>query len=622
MSLGHLHLTPQFVQAVRDAVDIVPIAEDHTRLQKRGQRYQGLCPLHKEKTPSFSVDPDQNLFYCFGCGAGGDAIKLHMMVSGDDFPAAVESLARRFGVPLPQASAGPARSARRDLEGVLEAANAWFRRQLSVHDDPRRYLEDREVSPELVERFELGYAPPGWEDLLAALQGRFPARDLEAAGLVSPSRQRAGEHYDRFRHRLIFPIRTASGRLVGFGGRTLGDDKAKYVNTPETEEFRKGSILYGLHLAKRSLRETGRAVLAEGYFDVIATVAAGVEEAVASMGTALTPEQARLLARYAEEVVVAYDGDRAGEEAHRRALPILLRTGLAVRRLELAAGADPDTIRLEEGDAVLLRGIEAAPDAVERELGVRIPADGPRQPQRQGRYADEVAELLTAIPDPIVRYAYGRRAAERIGIPFDLLAPRLRGSPRRDAEPRPSPRSSAPEPAADRPERLPARGLEDGTIRVLVACLREAVSGETPAGFPAPSDLVPPEVFGDPDCRNFFAAFRDLYGDGETPRLPPLEEVRSALHGAGHGTDFLARILLAPGGETGEPSRPKVGPGDRFAEYTERLFRNWLKERRKVLAGQIRQADAAGDVERLEALRTEKGLLDETFYGRSMPGNE
>src|SRR3954468_11641614 len=306
MPLGNVHITPQLVQAVRDAVDIVAIASDHTRLRKAGRRYQGLCPIHKEKTPSFSVDPVQGLFYCFGCGAGGDAIKLHMLTTGDDFPAAIENLAMRYGIPLP--SRTEARFAggkpERDIEGALQAAAEFFKDQLRKAGFARQYLEKRRIPPELVERFRLGYAPEGYKNLLPALHPRVPQADLEAAGLIGRS-ERSGEPYDRFRHRLMFPIHNAAGRLVGFGGRTLGDDKAKYVNTSETDRFHKGFLLYGLHLAKREIRESGQAILCEGYFDVIGTVACGLEGAVAGMGTALPPEQTRLLARYAEGGVVA-----------------------------------------------------------------------------------------------------------------------------------------------------------------------------------------------------------------------------------------------------------------------------------------------------------------------------
>ena len=447
MAFGNIHLTPQLIQAVRDAVDIVGIASDHTRLVKAGRRYQGLCPIHKEKCPSFSVDPVQGLFYCFGCGAGGDAIKLHMLTTGDDFPAAIENLAMRYGIPLP--SRTEARFAggkpERNIEGALQAAADFFRDQLRKSPFARDYLDEtRRIPPELVERFGLGYAPEGFQNLLPALRARVPQSDLEAAGLVGRS-ERSGDPYDRFRHRLMFPIHNAAGRLVGFGGRALGDDKAKYVNTTETDRFHKGFLLYGLHLAKREIRESGRAILCEGYFDVIGTVACGLEGAVAGMGTALTPEQTKLLARYTEEVVVAYDGDNAGENAFRRALPLLLAERLGVRRARFPGSHDPDSLRLEAGEETVRAAIEGAEDAVTAELDRLIPAGAARDPRAQAKAATEVGELLRPIPDAILRFSYSRLAADRLGIPVEMLARRVggggprgplrRGAPRRRRDP-------------------------------------------------------------------------------------------------------------------------------------------------------------------------------------------
>src|SRR5258706_1957817 len=240
MPLGNVNLTPQLVQAVRDAVDIVAIASEQTKLVKAGRQYQGLCPIHKEKSPSFSVDPSKGVFYCFGCGAGGDAIRLHMLTTGDDFPAAIEALAMRYGIPLP--SRTEARFAggkpEQDLEGALQAAAAFFADQLGKSSFAREYLERRRIPPELIERFGLGYAPDGFQNLTRALHPRIPQADLEAAGLIAKSETR-GDHYDRFRHRLMFPIHNPSGRLVGFGGPPLGGGKAQYGHPQRTDPLPK-----------------------------------------------------------------------------------------------------------------------------------------------------------------------------------------------------------------------------------------------------------------------------------------------------------------------------------------------------------------------------------------------
>jgi len=423
MAYSNIQLTPQLVQAVRDAVEIEAIAGEHTKLEKRGRRMIGLCPMHKEKTPSFSVDPDQGLFYCFGCSRGGDAIKLHMQLSGDDFPGAIESLAQRYGIPLPARSHGSARHSNRleRIEAALERAAEYFRAQLARSGSTQKYLANRQISSELSEACGLGYAVDSWTALIEALNPEVALGDLEAAGLVGIS-EKSGKHYDRFRHRLMFPIRNAAGRLVGFGGRTLGDDRAKYVNTAETDRFHKGSLLYGLDRAKRSIRDRGRVLLVEGYFDVIGPAAAGVDWAVASMGTSLTPEQAKLLARYADEVVIGYDGDEAGTKAFRRALPLLLEQGLGVFRMRLGKDQDPDSLRLDQGAEELQKAVKDAPDAVELELSRLISDDVHRNPRARALGARAVVELLEPIPDGILRCSnsYWRKT---------LRYPRLRRCP-------------------------------------------------------------------------------------------------------------------------------------------------------------------------------------------------
>ena len=595
MPLGNVNLTPQLVQAVRDAVDIVAIASDHTRLRKAGRRYQGLCPLHKEKTPSFSIDPVQGLFYCFGCGAGGDAIKLHMLTSGDDFPAAIETLAARYGIPLPSRAEARFAGGRpeRDIEGALTAAAEFFVDQLAKSSFAREYLERRRIPRELVEKFGLGYAPDGFRNLLPALHPRIPHADLEAAGLVARSER--GDLYDRFRHRLMFPIHNQSGRLVGFGGRTLGDDKAKYVNTNETDRFHKGFLLYGLHLAKREIRETGRAVLCEGYFDVIGAVACGLEGAVAGMGTALTPEQTKLLSRYAEEVVVAYDGDEAGENAFRRAMPLLLGEGLGVRRARFPGSHDPDSLRLEAGEEAVRAAVDGAEDAVAAELDRAIPARAARDPRLQAKAAAVVAELLRPIPDSILRFSYARLAADRLGIPVEMLARRVGGA---RESPAPFPRST---PAVDGGSRV-VRSLEE---QVLEHLLRE----EEAAQVPALEALPPTEAFFDPECRNIFAVFCTLYAEAGAP--PDFRIVRSRL-GEDEGTVArLAKIVLEK-----EVTPGRIG----LLESLDKLADRWRRQRIKELQGDINEAQRTGDHALRDRLVDEKTRLSHSLHRGSRHG--
>lgn len=613
MALGNIHITPQLVQAVRDAADIVGVASEHTKLRKAGRRYHGLCPIHKEKSPSFSVDAEQGLFYCFGCGAGGDAIKLHMLTSGDDFPAAIEALAMRFGVPLPSRQerrtgwSGGERS-ERDLEGALQAAAEFFADQLRKTPFPREYLEKRRIPPELIERFGLGYAPDGWRNLAQALHPRIPLADLEAAGLVAKP-ERGGELYDRFRHRLIFPIHNASGRIVGFGGRALGDDKAKYINTSETDRFHKGLLLYGLHQAKREIRETGRAILCEGYFDVIGTVACGLEGAVAGMGTALTPEQSKLLSRYAEEVVVAYDGDNAGENAFRRALPLLLAEKIGVRRARFPAGHDPDSLRLEAGEAAVAEAVNAAEDAVTAEIERLVPPGTASDPRAQAKAATAVADLLRPIPDAILRYGYARIAADRLDVPVEMLGRRAGGG---SSEARPGGRGDAAGRAGE-PSSAASSGASAETGPRLVRSLEEQVLERLLQGeeaIPPLEQLPPAEVFLDTECRNIYQTFCALYAR-ETGARPDARVVTAALGFEGRAVDRLAMILLE-----GSFASGRIG----LLESLDKLEDRWLRQRQKELAGAIRDAVRLKDESRATQLYEEKRNLGLSLHRRPRSG--
>jgi DNA primase len=585
MALGNIHITPDLVEAVRDAVEILDIASEQTKLKKSGRRYLGLCPLHKEKTPSFSVDPEQGLFYCFGCGQGGDAIKLHMLLSGDDFPTAMETLARRYGIPLPtlKPESGRRQGLDRRLESVLELAEEFFREQLEKHAKPREYLSGREISADLIDRYRIGYAPPGWRNLMESLGPKVPLRDLERSGLVARSDRRPDEPYDRFRERLMFPIRNAAGSLVGFGGRTLGDDRAKYLNTSETPRFRKGRILYGLDVAKRVLRESRRAFLVEGYFDVLGAAAAGIEGVVASMGTALTPEQSRLLARFTDEVVVGYDGDEAGEKAYRRGLPLLLAQGLAVSRPDMGEEQDPDSVRLDEGPGKLRELVEKAPDAVIREIRSLTPPGIGRDPRTQARAAGAVVELLKTIPDSVLRYGYAKRAADRLGVPVALLLDRLTSRQEKGSV------KSGPEGVV--------RSLEEKTLQLLLGGLVEP---------PPESELPPLEAFLNPACRNIYRAFLDLYRSGQG-RSPTAREVLARLPDEGDSVDRIARLLL----------EGSVGSDPRELEASVyQLKRRWQQQRARELASLIGEAQRAGDQERLESLLEEKAALSRVLHRR------
>ncbi len=587
MALSNLQLNPQFVQAVREAVDILEIASPHTKLQRVGRKWKALCPFHKEKTPSFQLDAEQGLYYCFGCGKGGDAIRLHMELTGDDFPSAMEALARRFGVPIPAPAARRAGAGKseipRDLEAVLEAAAEFFTGALAEAPAVERYLRERQVSAELAARYRLGFAPDGWRNLVAALHPRIAMADLLDAGLVARP-EGGGEPYDRFRNRLIFPIRSGTGRLVGFGGRTLGDDKAKYVNTAETDRFHKGSLLFGLDTAKRAMRETGKVFLVEGYFDQLAAAASGIEAAVASMGTALTPEQAKLLARHAEEVVVGYDGDAAGEAAARRALPILLAEGLAVRRARFAEGEDPDSLRRERGAGALAAAVAAAEDLVLLELDRLVPPDAHRNPHGRARAAKEVVALLAPVRDTVLRYSYGRIAAERLGLPAHLLLQRLGVGAK--------PMARAFETATPAGGPSPGRGAEEAMLRSLLAAAE--------AGHPVPpsTELPPVDACEDDQLRNIYAVWLALYQElGRPPGTPDLARRMQAGEGI---SDRISKLLLESSDSVGEPE-PQV--------HIQGIQKRWLDRRLMEMKRLADRAQEDGDAKLFHEIQIERRAL-------------
>ena len=324
---------------------------EHTRLKKAGRSWKGLCPFHNERTPSFTVDRDKGLYHCFGCGAGGDVIHFLRQIDRLDFPEAVEALAARFGVAIPRrATRGPRDEQREKLLAAVAAAQKFYAAELAKPGNPAAaYLEERAVPEAVARALGVGYAPPGWESLAKGLPGSWPEALLVEAGLLQ-RRSEGNGSYDRFRNRLVFTIRDERGRPVGFSGRALSPgDEPKYLNSPESPIFLKKRLLYALTDAREAIRRSETTVLAEGCFDHLALYLSGVEETVASMGTALTPEQAAKLKRLAPRVVLCYDGDSAGRNAARGALTHLLAQGLEVAVARLPEGEDPDDVRRREG---------------------------------------------------------------------------------------------------------------------------------------------------------------------------------------------------------------------------------------------------------------------------------
>lgn len=338
-------LSPQFIEQVRSANDIVEVISEHVLLKRQGREYVGLCPFHQEKTPSFFVSPEKQMFYCFGCQAGGDVIRFLMDSQRLTFPEAVERLAERAGLPLPVME-GETRELGQKTEGYelnqLAARYFSWRLERPEGQEARQYIVRRGLNQETVQKFALGYAGPEWDHLTRAFRKRgYDPRVLVKWGL-SRTGSYTGQYLDLFRHRLIFPIFDTRGRIIAFGGRILGEGQPKYLNTPETPVFDKSSNLYGLFQAQQAIRDQNLAIVVEGYLDVLSLHQRGITNVVAPLGTALTEAHGKLLRRYTDRVVIAFDADPAGQKAALRSLDLLLGLGLEVRVLVLPDGKDPD----------------------------------------------------------------------------------------------------------------------------------------------------------------------------------------------------------------------------------------------------------------------------------------
>jgi DNA primase len=437
-----VRVPPEVLDEIRARVDLVDLVGAVVPLKRAGERWKGLCPFHQEKTPSFTVNPKLHLFHCFGCHAGGDAFEFLRRHDRLEFPEAVRLLAERAGVPLPDRE-GPREAGARDgLLSLTEWAARRFESWLwegSEAERARAYLDGRGIGRETARAFRLGYAPEGWDHLLgAARKDGHPVEALLGAGLVLP-RQNASGHYDRFRGRLIFPIADTQGRVIAFGGRALAGEEPKYLNSPETPLYQKGQTLYALHRARERMTETRRALLVEGYVDCLMAHQHGIMEAVAVLGTALTAPQLGLLRRYADEAILFFDADRAGQEAARRAEELLERSadpqwwalsrrpdtlarrGLRLRVATLPPGHDPDTFLRAEGRDALEAACRAARPLLLFALD-RVFAEEDTTSQR-GRATGiaRVALMLSKVQDADEAIELGREAGRRLGVdPSDL----------------------------------------------------------------------------------------------------------------------------------------------------------------------------------------------------------
>jgi len=572
-------LIPEHViDEVQARIDIAELIGRYVPLKRAGRHFKANCPFHQERTPSFMVNTDKQVFHCFGCGVGGNVFSFLMQHDRLTFPEAVRQLAEHTGIAIPDAGSGAGNGAHEALLVLQEKACQYFERRLS---DPRggkaarAYLASRGVSEHSRQAFRLGLAPAGWNQLLSAARTTgLTLEQLEAGGLVIRGPRRA---YDRFRNRLMFPIMDVRRRVLGFGGRSLEGQEPKYLNSPETAVYSKGRHLYGLAQARDAVVERKAAVVVEGYFDCVVLADAGVAHVVSPLGTALTAEQAKLLKRYAQTVMLAFDADAAGEQATLRGIDLLVEAGLAVRVAQLPQGVDPDeyvrTYGRERFDQLLSRSLTIFEALVEAALR-RFPA---ATTEGKVSAAQFVLPTIARVPDAMLRREYVRMLAERLRLDEAAVAEELA-----KVQPRSASLGEAPAPKA-----ASAPAVAQGLERLLVALVLD-----DPARLLEAQPPVRVEDVGDPHLRRILAVVCELAASGR-PVSPA--HVVSRLSGEGEGPLVSALVELAHS----IPAKAEA-----FADGVRRLAAQARRRQLANLRDQIRAAQDAGHDQEVQRLLT------------------
>ncbi|HTX14053.1 MAG TPA: DNA primase [Candidatus Baltobacteraceae bacterium] len=568
-----------FKDQLKSSLDIVQVIEQYVILRKAGAaRYVGLCPFHSEKTPSFSVNATHQFYKCFGCGASGDVLKFVMEMEHVSFPEALKLLAERNGIPMPKRAEYADAETR--LRGAVfqmqELAQEAFREQLasSPGAEARRYLEKRGVSPETTAQFGLGYAERGGRALLRLFEKQgFTAEQLENSGLLG--RREDGSFYDRFRHRLMFPIHNEAGKIIGFGGRALDPaDEPKYLNSAESPIYKKSAVLYNLHRAKEGIRKAERSVLVEGYMDAIGVTAAGMGEVVASCGTSLTAQQVQSLRRHSDRIVVNFDPDAAGSNAAERSINLLLNESMRVHIAELEDGLDPDEYCREHGADGYRAKIDSAKDYYYW-LEDRVLRKYPNS--LEGKLAGFRTILLPAIlqlPDEISRQARAADAADHLRIDPAAVRKEIRSSAKARTDKRTA------------PAREPLRADEKILLNLLLS------NGDARQELIPRLEQIPAvEQFA---TRRIFKALFILHGGGEFG----YEELHARLEE--DDQEILAAAVLQ------DETNASVATLDLGEECVRSLERSSVKTQVAALKARVKDAERTGNLQ--EALRLAEEL--------------
>jgi DNA primase len=597
-------ISEESLERVKQAVDIVEVVSAHTDLRRQGARWVGLCPFHGERTPSFSVDAQEKLYHCFGCGVGGDTIKFVEEKEGLGFAEAVELLAERYGVELQREKEDPRAEARRQqrrrLGELLDRTASFYAHFLWDAEEAgkaRAYLAERGLEEETLRAFGVGYAPSAWDTvLLRGQRAGFKVGELRAVGLAQ--RGRSGGEYDRFRERIMFPIRDRRGRTLGFGGRAMRSDQgAKYVNTAETDFFHKSRMLYGIDLAKEAIAKSGRVVVVEGYTDVLALHQAGIAEAVGVMGTAITEEQVAALSGMVDEVVLALDADSAGQAAMLRAQRVAAGRKMRLRVAAMPAGEDPAEMIAAEGGAERFHAlVEGAVDLPAFQVGLVLDRADVSSPSDRDRALEEVASILAGMGESRVakREELERRVADRLDFdPVHVQSrvvaaqPMSGGGTRVAASARPA-SSAQPQPKASAPSSAALTSRERRERALLAMCIALPAEGREYLARLTDEHLSPTGARA--------AAWLREHPEDPASNLPMDDDELAGL--------ITELVILA----SNEPASPEAKNEPASPEAMEL---NYLLLEQRRLESQIATAGEADDYERRAALSRERAALVE-----------
>jgi len=573
------------IEEIRNRVNIVDLVSEYITLKKAGRNYLGSCPFHKEKTPSFTVNAEKQIYHCFGCGEGGNAFSFLMKINNMTFPEAVRHLAGKLGVPLPSWEFTPEEKSRQDLRESLHRVNKlaadYYAKTLrsAAGSAGRGYLDKRMIKPEIIETFQLGYAPEGWRNLRDHLQReKVPLKHGEQAGLLVSRKD--GDYYDRFRGRLMFPIEDINGNVIAFGGRIIGEGEPKYLNSPESSAYVKGRNLYGLARAKNAIRRDDYLIIVEGYFDLLALWNNGIPNVAATLGTALTREHVDLIKRYTGAVAVTFDADAGGKAALERSMSLFLEKGLRAKAVVLPDGKDPDEFVSKHGREAFLAEIERARALVDYYIDEVI-GHGRSIDDRRGALKGAIP-FIAGIADPAERDQFMKRVSERLGVDEELV--------RREVSlQHPAGRKEE----APRPRRPTASGID----RVELALIQ--IMMENPSRI---HDVVQGNVlafFTSDTLKGLAETITASHRKGQPLRLA--EMIDRIENGAVRKT--LLELTVSA------TSPDSAVSGRLFDDTVKRIKERWYKERQRDLRVRLLRAQEAGDQELFNRLLDEKERL-------------